>query len=102
MGKGVVDPDVINLNVIGAALVAAITWNLITWWLGFPSSSSHTLVGGLVGAAIVSSGPGSVIAGGVIKIVLFIFIAPLLGMVIGFIISTISPVPCKKSYSIWS
>ncbi len=89
MGTGVVEPDVINLNVIGAALVAAIIWNLLTWWLGFPSSSSHTLVGGLVGAALVSSGPGAVVAGGVIKIVLFIFIAPLLGMTIGFIISTL-------------
>jgi PiT family inorganic phosphate transporter len=89
MGKGVVEPDVINLNVIGAALVSAIIWNLVTWWWGLPSSSSHTLVGGLVGAAIVSSGPGSVITGGVIKIVSFIIIAPLLGMVIGFVISTL-------------
>ncbi|MCX6301444.1 MAG: inorganic phosphate transporter [Bacteroidia bacterium] len=89
MGKGIIEPDVINLNVIGAALIAAITWNLITWWLGLPSSSSHTLVGGLVGAALVSSGPGSIITAGVIKIVAFIFIAPLLGMVMGFIISTI-------------
>jgi PiT family inorganic phosphate transporter len=89
MGKGVVDPDVINLNVIGAALIAAITWNLLTWWWGLPSSSSHTLVGGLVGAAIASSGPGSVITAGVIKIVAFIVIAPFLGMIIGFTISTI-------------
>jgi PiT family inorganic phosphate transporter len=89
MGKGIIEPDVINLNVIGAALIAAITWNLITWWWGLPSSSSHTLVGGLVGAAIASSGPGSVIVSGVIKIVAFIIIAPLLGMVIGFIITII-------------
>jgi len=89
MGKGVVDPDVINLNVIGAALIAAIAWNLLTWWWGLPSSSSHTLVGGLVGAAIASSGMGSVITGGVIKIVAFIVIAPLLGMIIGFVISTL-------------
>jgi len=87
MGKGVVEPDVLNLNVIGAALIAAIAWNLVTWWWGLPSSSSHTLVGGLVGAALASSGSGSVIAGGVIKIVAFIVIAPLLGMVIGFVIS---------------
>lgn len=96
MGKGVVDPDIINLNVIGAALIAAITWNLITWWWGLPSSSSHTLVGGLVGAAIASSGPGSVIMGGVIKIVAFIVIAPLLGMVIGFIITTIVQFLARK------
>jgi inorganic phosphate transporter, PiT family len=87
MGKGIVDPDVINLNVIGAALIAAITWNLITWWWGLPSSSSHTLVGGLIGAAVASSGFGSIISSGVIKIVSFIFIAPLLGMVFSFFLS---------------
>jgi PiT family inorganic phosphate transporter len=89
IGKGVVEPDVINLNVIGAALIAAITWNLLTWWRGLPSSSSHTLVGGLVGAAIASSGIGSVIAGGVIKIVLFIFIAPVLGFAFSFFLSSL-------------
>ncbi len=89
IGKGVVDHDGLTLTVIGAALIAAITWNLITWWWGLPSSSSHTLVGGLVGAALVGSGPGSIIAGGVIKIVAFIVISPLLGMLLGFIISTI-------------
>lgn len=89
MGKGVVNPDVLNLTVIAAALIAAITWNLITWWWGLPSSSSHTLVGGLVGAAIAHSGTDSVIGGGVLKIVAFIFIAPLLGMALSFIISTL-------------
>ncbi len=89
MGKGVIDPDVINLNVIAAALVAAVIWNLVTWWWGLPSSSSHTLVGGLVGAAIVSSGTGSVIFSGVFKIVVFIVVAPLLGMIFSFIISAI-------------
>lgn len=97
MGKGVVNPDVMNLNVIGAALVAAIIWNLITWWWGLPSSSSHTLVGGLVGAAIASSGTSSVITGGVIKIAAFIVIAPLLGMFIGFVISTIVQFLARKS-----
>ncbi len=89
MGKGVINPDVINLTVIAAALFAAITWNLITWWYGLPSSSSHTLVGGLVGAAVASAGFSSVIPAGVIKIVIFIVIAPLLGMVMSFIISAI-------------
>jgi len=97
MGKGVIDPDFINLNVIGAALFAAIVWNLITWWWGLPSSSSHTLVGGLVGAALASSGPGSVITSGVIKIAAFIVISPVLGMLIGFIISTIVSYLSRKS-----
>ena len=87
MGKGVINPDVINLTVIASALVAAICWNLTTWWLGLPSSSSHTLVGGLVGAAVASSGWSSVIMAGVIKIIIFIVIAPLLGMIMSFIIS---------------
>jgi len=89
IGKDVVEMDVINLNVVGAALVAAITWNLITWWWGLPSSSSHTLVGGLVGAAVSSSGWGSVISGGVLKIVAFIVIAPFLGFIFSFILSSL-------------
>jgi PiT family inorganic phosphate transporter len=89
MGKGVINPDVINLTVIAAALFAAITWNLLTWWYGLPSSSSHTLVGGLIGAAVASAGWGSVIMAGVIKILIFIVIAPLLGMVMSFIISAV-------------
>ncbi len=89
IGKGVINPDVITLTVIASALVAAIAWNLLTWWLGLPSSSSHTLVGGLVGAAVASSGWGSVVMAGVIKIVLFIVIAPLLGMLMSFAISAI-------------
>ncbi len=89
MGKGVVNPDVINLTVIAAALFSAITWNLLTWWWGLPSSSSHTLVGGLVGSAIAKAGFGSVIFSGVLKIVIFIVVAPFLGMIIAFIISAI-------------
>jgi len=89
MGKGVVEPDVLNLTVIAAARIAAITWNLLTGWWGLPSRSSHTRVGGLVGAALVSSGPGSIISGGVIKIVAFIVISPLLGMIFGFFISSL-------------
>lgn len=89
IGTGVVNPDIISLTVISAALIAAIIWNLITWWYGLPSSSSHTLVGGLVGAAVASSGWGSVIMAGVLKIVIFIVIAPLLGMLMSFFISAI-------------
>lgn len=89
IGKGVINSEIITLSLIASAIIAAIIWNLITWWLGLPSSSSHTLVGGLVGAAVVSSGFGSVIMAGVLKIVLFIVIAPLLGMVLSYIISII-------------
>jgi len=89
IGKGVINPDVINLTVIASALIAAISWNLLTWWLGLPSSSSHTLVGGLVGAAVAFAGWGSVVFAGVIKIVIFIVIAPLLGMIMSFLISAL-------------
>ncbi len=89
MGKGLVDPNVINLTVIGAGLVAAITWNLLTWWWGLPSSSSHTLVGGIVGAAIAKAGFSVVIFSGIMKIVIFILVAPLLGMILAYIICLI-------------
>jgi PiT family inorganic phosphate transporter len=89
MGKGVVNPDVINLTVIASALSAAITWNLLTWWWGLPSSSSHTLVGGMVGAAVAKAGFGSVVVSGLVKIILFIVIAPVMGMVISFVISAV-------------
>jgi len=88
IGKGVVDPDVLNLTVIASALVAAIIWNLVTWWWGLPSSSSHTLVGGLVGAAFTHAGSGTIIFPGLIKIIAFIFIAPIVGMVLSFLISS--------------
>jgi PiT family inorganic phosphate transporter len=89
IGKGVINPEIITLELIAAAVMAAIIWNLITWWMGLPSSSSHTLVGGLVGAAVAGHGFGSVIYAGVIKIVIFIVVAPFLGMVMAFIISVI-------------
>ncbi|MDR2887384.1 MAG: inorganic phosphate transporter [Bacteroidales bacterium] len=89
IGKGVVNPDVLNLTVIASALVAAIIWNLVTWWFGLPSSSSHTLVGGLVGAAFTHSGAGVIILPGLLKIIAFIFIAPILGMIMSFITSTV-------------
>ncbi|NSW95445.1 MAG: inorganic phosphate transporter [Bacteroidales bacterium] len=89
IGKGVINADIVTLNLIGAAVVAAIIWNLLTWWWGLPSSSSHTLVGGLVGAAVSSSGFQSVIYSGLLKIGLFIVVAPMLGMIVAYIISIV-------------
>lgn len=89
IGKDVVEPDVLNMTVIAGALVAAIFWNILTWLIGLPSSSSHTLVGGLVGASIAHAGTSSVIYSGFLKIVSFIFIAPILGMAISFLISSL-------------
>ncbi len=89
IGKGVINSEIITLELIAAAVTAAIIWNLITWWMGLPSSSSHTLVGGLVGAAVAGHGFGSVIFAGVIKIAIFIIVAPVLGMIMAYIISVI-------------
>jgi PiT family inorganic phosphate transporter len=83
IGKGLVQPSVVDSNVVLAALIGAILWNLITWYLGLPSSSSHALLGGFGGAAVAKAGAGALIAAGWIKPILFIFISPLLGMVLG-------------------
>jgi len=80
IGKGLVDPSVLDPNLILAALLGAIIWNLITWWLGLPSSSSHALMGGLGGAALAKAGASALIASGWIKPILFIFLSPLIGM----------------------
>lgn len=79
--------EFITLSVILAGLLAAIVWNLLTWWLGIPSSSSHTLIGGFAGAAICSSGFQAIHAGVIIKIASFIVLAPLIGMVVSSLIT---------------
>jgi len=89
IGKGIVHANVIDLTVIGSGLVAAIAWNLLTWWFGIPSSSSHTMVGGFVGAAMAKSGIEAIFVGSVLKIILFIFLAPLIGIVISYFFSII-------------
>ena len=85
----VVDTSVITLHVILAGIIAAIIWNLLTWYLGIPSSSSHTLVGGFAGAAIAHAGWGVVHSGLILKIAAFIFLAPILGMVISYFLSVL-------------
>jgi PiT family inorganic phosphate transporter len=85
----VVDTNAITLHVILAGIIAAIIWNLLTWYLGIPSSSSHTLVGGFAGAAIAHAGWGVVHSGLILKIAAFIFLAPLLGMIISYFISVL-------------
>jgi PiT family inorganic phosphate transporter len=89
IGGKVIHQEIVTMNIIAAAVVAAIIWNLLTWWKGLPSSSSHTLVGGLVGAAVAGSGWDSVFYSGVAKIGLFIVVAPLLGFIMAYIISVI-------------
>ncbi|MDY7578337.1 anion permease [Herbaspirillum sp. RTI4] len=83
VGKDTIDPMVVDQYVIFGALVGAIFWNLVTWYYGIPSSSSHALIGGLVGAAVAKAGTGALIGSGLIKVVLFIVLSPLLGFLLG-------------------
>ena len=83
IGRGTIDPAIVDYHVIFGALVGAISWNIITWYFGIPSSSSHALIGGLVGAALAKSGSESLVWAGVGKTVAFIIISPLLGFLLG-------------------
>lgn len=83
VGKGTIDPAIIDHYVVFGALVGAIAWNVVTWYFGIPSSSSHALIGGLVGAAVAKAGTGSLIASGLFKTVAFILLSPLLGFLFG-------------------
>ena len=83
IGSGIIDAAIVDHYVIFGGLVGAIVWNVITWISGIPSSSSHALIGGLIGAAVAKSGTGSLLAPGIVKTVAFIFVSPLLGFVFG-------------------
>ena len=83
VGKGIVQPGVVDTHVVFGALVGAISWNLLTWYYGIPSSSSHALIGGIVGAVIAKAGVGQLIASGIVKTVAFIFVSPFLGYLLG-------------------
>src|SRR5215210_6669691 len=84
IAKGVVEQDVLSIGVIFAGLIGAITWNLATYYLALPSSSSHALVGGIVGAAVAKSGFSAVVTSGLSKIAVFIVLAPLMGLAVAF------------------
>ena len=83
VGKGIVQPGIVDTHVVFGALVGAITWNVITWIYGIPSSSSHALIGGIVGAVMAKAGAGALIASGIWKTVAFIFVSPVLGFLLG-------------------
>src|SRR5215208_8213203 len=83
VGKGIIDQGVVDHYVVLGALVGAIAWNIITWYYGIPSSSSHALIGGLVGAGVAKAGIWSLVPSGILKTVAFIFISPLIGFVLG-------------------
>lgn len=89
IGKGIVNPATVSLYVVFGCLAGAICWNIITWMLGLPTSSSHALIGGLVGAAVTASGWNAIIEDGFFKIIVFIIAAPIIGFILGAAINTI-------------
>ncbi len=97
IGKGIVMPGVVDHHVVFGALIGAITWNLVTWWYGIPSSSSHALIGGIVGAVIAKAGAGKLIGAGVGKTVAFIFISPVLGFMLGGLMMVLVAWVCRRA-----
>jgi inorganic phosphate transporter, PiT family len=83
IGKGIVQPGIVDTNVVFGALVGAMFWNVLTWYYGIPSSSSHALIGGIVGSVLAKAGASQLIASGIWKTVLWIFLSPVLGFVLG-------------------
>ncbi|HOT43460.1 MAG TPA: inorganic phosphate transporter [Spirochaetota bacterium] len=88
IGKGIIDISIMDNEIILATLTGAITWDLITWYFGLPTSSSHALMGGLIGAALVKTGTSALVWKGIIKTVAFIFVSPILGLTLGLLIGT--------------
>ena len=85
IGKGTIDPGIVDARVVFGALMGAISWNLITWGLGIPSSSSHALVGGLVGAGVAKGGSHAIVWAGVLKTGAAIFLSPLIGLMLALV-----------------
>ncbi len=97
VGKGIVEPGIVDQHVIFGALVGAIAWNLITWWYGIPSSSSHALIGGIVGATVAKAGTGPLVWAGVLKTVAFIFISPVMGFLLGSLMMVAVAWACRRT-----
>jgi PiT family inorganic phosphate transporter len=97
VGKGIVQPGIVDVHVVFGALIGAITWNLVTWYYGIPSSSSHALIGGIVGAVIAKAGANALVAGGIGKTVAFIFVSPLLGFVLGSAMMVLVAWVCRRA-----
>jgi inorganic phosphate transporter, PiT family len=97
IGKGIVMPGVVDTHVVFGALMGAITWNIVTWFYGIPSSSSHALIGGIVGAVIAKAGASALIASGVFKVVAFIFVSPLLGFLLGSLMMVLVAWVCRRT-----
>jgi inorganic phosphate transporter, PiT family len=97
IGKGIVEPGIVDQHVVFGALIGAIAWNLITWWYGIPSSSSHALIGGIVGATVAKAGTGPLIASGLLKTVAFILVSPMLGFLLGALMMVLVAWLCRRT-----
>jgi len=97
VGKGIVDPGVVDQYVIFGALIGAIVWNLITWFYGIPSSSSHALIGGIVGATVAKAGTAPLVTSGVLKTVAFIFVSPFMGFLLGSLLMVAVAWICRRT-----
>ena len=97
IGKGIVEPGIVDHHVVFGALIGAIFWNVFTWWYGIPSSSSHALIGGIMGAVIAKAGLGKLVWAGIGKTVLFIFLSPLLGYVLGSLMMVLVSWICRRT-----
>ncbi len=97
VGKGIVQPGVVDVNVVFGALIGAISWNFLTWYYGIPSSSSHALIGGILGAVIAKAGVQSLVSGGVFKTVAFIFVSPMLGFLLGSLMMVLVAWVCRRA-----
>ena len=97
VGKGIVQPGIVDTHVVFGALVGAISWNVITWIYGIPSSSSHALIGGIVGAVIAKAGAGALVASGIWKTVAFIFVSPVLGFLLGSLMMVLVAWICHRA-----
>jgi PiT family inorganic phosphate transporter len=97
IGKGIIDVSVMDTQVIFATLVGACLWDIITWYFGLPTSSSHALIGGMVGAALVKTGPDALVWKGILKAVTFIFVSPTVGLILGLVLGIIVYWTFRKS-----
>ena len=97
VGKGIVEPGIVDQHVVFGALIGAIAWNVITWWYGIPSSSSHALIGGIVGATVAKAGTAPLLASGLLKTVVFIFVSPAMGFLLGSLLMVAVAWVCRRT-----
>jgi len=97
IGKGIIDIAIVDKTVIFATLVGACSWDVITWYLGLPTSSSHALIGGMIGAALVKVGSSALVWSGITKTVVFIFVSPILGFILGIVLGTAVYWACRNA-----